>query len=608
VSQNVKFIYKPLTGSHHEVFLAGDFNNWNPTDLKLTEKNGIYEINLFLEEGTYCYKFVVDGFWIVDDSASDFCFDEYNNKNSLIKIGKFSQNKNIINDDFDTPDWVKNGIIYQIFPDRFCNGNPEINPDFKEWYYQKSNILSEASRKNLYEFVEDWNDYKKLNNAPNKHFLFYGGDLEGLRQKIDYLVDLGITIIYFNPLVQSPSNHKYAALDFLKIDPHFGTNEEFRQIMDLLHSKGIRTIVDFAFNHVGIEFFAFQDSLKNGPKSKYYNWFEWKKWPIPNPLPDNFQVLDYYQCWWGHSTMPDLNYDLSRNHPDENYIKDIEKADVNWDIVNHIEKVVEFWLTDLDIDGFRLDIPNEVPFWFWEIFRKKVKSIKKDAYLVGEIWHNAHEWVNDKYFDAVMNYNYFRDPMYNYFITNELSTQEFMGILKTGLSSFPNQANQVMMNLLDSHDTFRCLETLQNNIQIYKLMIIFQMTYPGTPHIFYGDEIGMRGGYDPDNRRPFNWNYQTNENLVDLRKHFKNLIRIRKQHKSLVLGKFREIKSAIVSFSRKFEGENLFILINKTDSEKEISLDSNKKFFDLLSEKEIKTSEGKVKVQAESGMILKEIP
>ena len=605
MSQKVKFIYRPLTGSYHNVFIAGTFNNWNPTNLKLVEKNGIYQINLFLENGSYRYKFIVDGMWIVDESASEFCFDENGNKNSIINVGKVSDNKITINENFRTPDWVKKGIIYQIFLDRFCNENSKINPDFKEWYYQKENFLSKASKENLYEFVEDWYDYVKLKNAPNRHFLFYGGDLEGLRQKINYLIDLGITIIYFNPLVHSASNHKYAALDFFNLDPHFGTNDEFREIMKILHSKGIKVIVDFAFNHVGIEFFAFQDSLKNGKKSKYYNWFEWKKWPIPNPLPNDFKAIDYYQCWWGHSTMPDLNYDLSRNHPAENGIKNIEDADVNWDMVNYILQVVEFWLVDLQIDGFRLDIPNEVPFWFWEIFRNKVKSLRKDAWLVGEIWNDAREWVGNKYFDSVMNYKYFRDPMNDYFITDEISSQEFTSILKSGLNSFPTQASQVMMNLLDSHDTFRCLESLKNDITRYKLMIIFQMTYVGTPHIFYGDEIGMRGGYDPDNRRPFNWKFERNQEIIFLRKHFQKLIKIRKTHKSLVFGKFTEINSEIIAFTREFEDEEIFIFINKYNTVKEVAVNFNKCFYDLLSEKIIKTVNGKIKIEAHSGLILK---
>ncbi len=605
MKQKVKFIYKPLTGSHHEVFLAGSFNNWNPGNLKLKEKNGIYELSLFLEEGIYQYKFIVDGRWIVDDSVKEFCFDEFNNKNSILRVGQIQDRKNIIYEDFDTPNWVKTGIIYQIFLDRFCNGNPNINPDFTEWYYQKENFLSEAARENLYEFVENWDDYKRLKVSDNRHFLFYGGDLAGLKQKIDYLVDLGITIIYFNPLVQSSSNHKYNALDFFKVDPHFGTNEEFKNIMKLLHSNGIKVIVDFAFNHVGIEFFAFQDSLKKGKESKYYNWFEWKKWPIPNPLSENFNAIDYYQCWWGHATMPDLNFDLSRSHPEENDIKDIEKADVNWDVVNYLLKVAEFWLKDLDIDGFRLDIPNEVPFWFWEIFRRKVKSIKKDVFLVGEIWHDAGEWVNNKYFDSVMNYNFFRDPMYNYFVTNEISSEEFMGLLKVGLNYFPNQATQVMMNLLDSHDTFRCLETLQNNVKIYKLMILFQMTFIGTPHIFYGDEIGMKGGYDPDNRRPFNWHYEENENSVMLRDFFKKIIKIRKEQPALIFGNFKEIKSEMIAFSRKYKNEELIVVINKSDKQKEITIDSKGKFIELLSGNEIEFIDGKMFVQAESGLILK---
>ncbi|MDP8204682.1 MAG: alpha-amylase family glycosyl hydrolase [Candidatus Tenebribacter mawsonii] len=598
-----EFIYNPLTGSKHKVYLAGDFNNWFAEEFKLTEKNGIYKIKLELEEGRYKYKFVVDGNWIVDESAEEFALDKFGNRNSVIYVGEKPEQIIHKATEFETPDWVKDGIFYQIFVDRFCNGDDKINPDFSEWYYQKKNKLVPGAREGKFRFIDDWNNTESLEKDENKHYLFYGGDLQGVHNKIDYLKDLGITIIYFNPLVQAASNHKYEAYDYFKIDPHFGSNAEFIDLVKVLHENGIKVIVDFAFNHVGVGFFAFQDCLKKGEKSKYYNWFDWHKWPIPEEIPDDFNANEYYQCWWGHPIMPDLNFDLDRPHPDENYIKDQIDANVNNDVVEYILNVAEFWLTELDIDGFRLDIPNEVPFWFWELFRRKVKSIKPDAYLVGEIWNNAIEWVNDKYFDAVMNYKYFKEPLYSLFIENS-SVKKFAETIELGLQKYPTQATQVMMNLLDSHDTFRFLESAKGNIEKLKLAVLFQMTFVGVPHIFYGDEIAMLGGHDPENRRPFNWDFPKNRQALELHNWYKKLIKIRKDNISLRRGEFKFLKvnDNLIIYKMHFEQRELIIVINKNSKDQALVLPSNT-YYDLITETKFSQSV----IPAMSGLILKSI-
>ena len=596
----MNFKYIPLTGSKHKVFIAGDFNNWNTQEHELADANGIYKISLKLETGRYEYKFIVDGNWIVDESAEEFTQDKFGNRNSVVFVGEKPKIDEYKTNDFDTPDWVKDGIFYQIFTDRFCNGDRRIDPDFSEWYYQKENKLSIAARERKYKFIDDWNNIKVLKEDENRHYLFYGGDLEGVKQKIEYLKDLGITIIYFNPLVQAASNHKYEAYDYFKIDPHFGTNDKFITLVKELHENGIRAIVDFAFNHVGVGFFAFQDCVEKGENSKYYNWFDWHKWPLPKEITESFDAKEYYQCWWGHSIMPDLNFDLDREHPDENYIKDQNEANVNEDVVKYILDVADFWLNEFDIDGFRLDIPNEVPFWFWKLFRQKVKSIKPDAYLVGEIWHNATEWVSDNYFDAVMNYKYFKDPVYDFFIENS-STEDFAKIIKTGLQKYPLQATQVMMNLLDSHDTFRFLESAGGKIEKLKLAVLFQMTFVGVPHIFYGDEIGMMGGYDPDNRRPFNWKFEYNKEAVELRNWYKKLIEIRKSNISLRRGNFEFISAEgnTLIYKRTSKDNELMIIINNNTEDKTLNFQINS-FYDLVTETKI----SKNIIPAISGMIL----
>ena len=838
------FIYQPLIGGKHQVFLAGDFNNWSEDATSMEEVDGIYKVTLYLSKGKYGYKFIVDGQWMVDENATDFVDDGFGAQNSIIFVGdkkdidalrkvdfkyrpnhivkevylvgsmndwnlksnrmietakglyevslllkpgeyqyKFledgmhyitdkeakdfaddgfggqnsvlvvdetfekitiskgdgvfldygisaSQSLETVNplspmiiefktkahlndveavyllvknsgnierfamekvaedgsfdyfqkiiylksedEEFDycfiyvdgekelylvneqftsvndeakyfhysknnvepffTPDWVKDGVIYQIFADRFYNGDKKNDQDFSEWYYQGINIAPSNGKKlkkytQYFHFIDDWYDVEGLTRSPYHasnddgyqpdYNSFYGGDIEGIRQKLDYLEDLGITIIYFNPLFEAKSNHKYDAVDYMRLDPHFGSEQEFKNFVKEAHGRGIRIILDFAFNHTGETFWAFQDGMKNGPDSKYYDWYEWKKWPMPNlssmPNPDdvsNFNPSDYYECWWGYGEMPNLNYDFNASNPSENSIKDINMANPNWEVVNYILDVSEYWISDMDLDGFRLDVPNEVPFWFWKLFREKVKSIKPDAYLVGELWSNAVDWVNDDYFDAVMNYAYFKDPVMRFFNTRQCSAKDFDRDLKQGLLSYPVQATQVMMNLIDSHDTFRYLESCDGDIDRLKMAVLFQMTYVGTPHIWYGDEVGMMGAHDPDCRRPFDWKYEHDSDKVALRDHYKKLIKIRKDNSCLRTGSFQTLLAdgMVYGFTRADEESSIVVLINNdTKIHKiKIPLDTNSAV-DLLSEKRyiIKDGFAEIKLEPMSGAILK---
>lgn len=504
-----------------------------------------------------------------------------------------------------TPDWAKHGIIYQIFCDRFCNGKRALDPDFSEWYYSKENYLSEAAREGKYRLVKDWYDQKRLAEDENRHHLFYGGDLLGVEQKLGYLKELGVNIIYFNPLVKAESNHKYDTIDYFTIDPHFGSNDDFKRLVEKFHASGIKVIVDFAFNHMGVASRQFQESLQKGPESKFYKWFEWKQWPIPKPLPKDFDPLHYYQCWWGHSTLPDLDYDTSRPHPVENNISDINKAEVNWNVVEFILSVGRFWLREFDIDGFRLDVPNEVPFWFWEIFRKEMKKIKTDIYLVGEIWQAPEKWVNERYFDAVMNYKYFRDPVMHFFALRQYDAKRFEKELLTGLAHYPYQNSTVMMNLLDCHDTHRFFQSVKGNLALMKLVVLFQMCYIGIPHIFYGDEIATLGGNDPDNRRPMNWNFENDAQAVSLKNYYTELIKIRKRYAALRLGKYipYTCHGKLIAFWRVYIDQKILVVINNDNRRKTLSLPEDVVFTDLLSLEECNQ---KVIIAKYSGLILEQ--
>ncbi|HOV16203.1 MAG TPA: alpha-amylase family glycosyl hydrolase [Candidatus Cloacimonadota bacterium] len=586
---NVLIRYQPPTAGEHEVSLAADFTDWQI--VPLFYKDGIYEREFILPAGIYQYKLIVDGNWIPDPLADEVTPDPFGGFNSLLILTDEPETSSLQDliysaepvfrqeDNFKTPDWVAEGVIYQIFPDRFCNGNKANDPDFSEWYYAdcktpppKGTYLKPYQE--YFHLVEDWYDISGLKQNPYAPkgvpdwWSFYGGDIAGVRKNLNYLLDLGVTIIYFNPLWQAKSNHKYDAADFKKIDPHFATEDEFKDFVRLCHENGIHIILDIALNHTGETFWAFRDCVEKGEKSPYWNWYDWKKWPLPSPLPEDFNPRDYYQCWWGVKDMPDLNYDLSRPHPDENAVKDINEAQPNWNMVNYILDAVSWWLTEMDIDGFRLDVPDEVPFWFWQLFREKVKSLKPDAWLVGELWTHAEQWVSPLYFDSVMNYAHFKDPVLDYFLRACISKDTFLQRLYLGLNAYPLSSLLVMMNLLGSHDTVRLAEIAQDKMPQLKLAVFFQMTYIGTPHIYYGDEIGMRGGKDPDNRRPFDWHWYNNLSSVELHDYYKNLIALRKSQPALQKGLIRFYNHpCLLIYKRYLDDESLLIIINNTADE-----------------------------------------
>ncbi|MDD2331369.1 MAG: alpha-amylase family glycosyl hydrolase [Candidatus Cloacimonetes bacterium] len=551
-------------------------------------------------------------------SGFSFCNSD-NPDEELGKIEAFQEQAELM-PIFEIPDWVKNGIIYQIFPDRFHNGDPKLNQDFGEWYYQDVKDPPPAVEhlqpfQEYYHFVDNWRDITGLDQSPwlpdgkPDWWSFYGGDIPGVTQKLDYLVALGITIIYFNPLWEAKSNHKYDSADYLKIDPHFGTEKDLKELVSECHKRGIKLILDVAFNHTGETFWAFRDCLEKGPYSEYWNWYDFHKFPIPKPLPPDFKPKEYYQCWWGIKDMPDLNYDLSRSHPEENYITEIDKAVPNEPLVEYVLKAARWWISEMDFDGFRLDVPDEVPFWFWELFRQEIKALKPDAWLVGELWHNAEDWVSPKYFDSVMNYAYFKAPVIDYLVTRTISLQEFQNRICEGLTKYPFHALKAMMNLLGSHDTWRIWNLVDKDIDLLKITILFQMTFLGAPHIYYGDEICMHGKKDPDNRRPFNWNWEIREEARDAHDLYQRSIVLRKAEPLLVDGEFAfvDINLPLCVFKRYNETREVLIYINPTDEEISFSISSSSEILlstsDLSHETLANRKDRVITLPAKSGIV-----
>jgi glycosidase len=474
---------------------------------------------------------------------------------------------------FSTPDWVKEAVIYQIFPERFANGDTSNDPDFREWYYEGVNQLPSSGKTNgeYFHLVGDWYDVAGLTRSPYKTDgkpdwnSFYGGDIAGIRANLDYLEDLGITCIYFNPIFKAKSNHKYDAASYMEVDPHFATNEGFADFVADCHGRGIRVVIDLAFNHTGHTFFAFVDVREKGEGSEYWDWYEFKRWPVPGEPKDTpANASDYYDCWWGFGQMPNLNFDLSRPNNEEQKVLDAARAQVNWPVVNHLLDVTRYWLEEIDVDGYRLDVAGDVPFWFWEMFRKTVKEVKPDAYIVGELWGASPEYVNGRYYDAVMNYKFFRDPVLSFFAKGEMTATEFDRAIAPGRMIYAQEGVAAQMNLLDSHDTERFLTTAGGDIRRIKLALLFGMTYVGAPTIYYGDEIAMEGSHDPDCRRPFLWNYVDDPERVELHDYVRNLTAIRREHPCLVHGAFKTLHShgTVYVYQRGSGADQAIVILN----------------------------------------------
>ena len=401
-----------------------------------------------------------------------------------------------------TPDWVKNAVFYQIFPDRFARSQPTLKG---QWV---------AST------LEGWDATPTLQG-------YKGGNLWGVIEKLDYLQDLGINAIYFTPIFQSASNHRYHTHDYYQVDPLLGGNVAFEALIEAAHKRDIKIVLDGVFNHASRGFFFFNDILENGPHSPWLDWFKIQDWPLSaydGSKPAN------YECWVGNRALPQFNHD---NHQVKEYIMQIG----------------EYWLHK-GIDGWRLDVPNEVTTpGFWQEFRDRVKAVNPEAYIVGEIWCDAGQWLDGTQFDGVMNYR-FTEPtvafaageryipeygQHNLQPYPPISASEYATRIQALLDLYDWEIQLTQLNLLNSHDTPRLLTSVGEDKSSFMLASVLLFTFPGAPSVYYGDEVGLPGGKDPDSRRVFpaaeNWN-------VEFLKNYKQLISLRHQYPALRTGKY----------------------------------------------------------------------
>ena len=428
-----------------------------------------------------------------------------------------------------TPSWVHHAVFYQIFPDRFARSDRTPHPrgiQFKPW-----------------------------GSDPAEQG-FQGGDLYGIAEKLDYLKDLGITALYLNPIFSSASNHRYHAFDYMTVDPLLGGDAALRDLLDQAHARDIRVVLDFVPNHASRGFWPFHHILENGGNSPYLDWFYIKKWPL-RPYSSSKRRPLNYAAWWNNAALPKINV---RNPGARDYLMGVAKH----------------WL-DFGIDGWRIDVAEEIDDdSFWHEFRHLVKSTNPEAYIVAEIWHEAKHWLQGDMFDAVMNYfvgkaavSFFagktQNPTFQHpdYALKPVNAQEFAGQIDTFLNFYDWQINLAQLNMIGSHDTPRALSLMGEDKTALCLSLLFQMTIPGAPNIYYGDEIGMTGGGDPDCRRAFRWD-QPETWDHELREFYKNAIALRHAYPVLRTGGYADLyaKGEVIVYGRRLENSEAVIAFN----------------------------------------------
>ncbi|QVI35483.1 alpha-glycosidase [Lacticaseibacillus chiayiensis] len=358
-----------------------------------------------------------------------------------------------------TPDWVKTTVWYQIFPERFANGDPSNDPaGTKPW---------------------------RPADHPGRED-FYGGDLQGVLDHLDDLQALGINGLYFCPIFTASSNHKYDTIDYLNVDPAFGDKALLAKLIHAAHQRGMRVMLDAVFNHMGYGSLQWQDVLRNGEKSRFASWFHLHQTPVTpfhNPLKGEGQPQ--YDTFAFEAKMPKLNT-------------------ANPEVQDYLLMVATYWIKIFDIDAWRLDVANEVDHHFWKKFYQAVTAIKPDFYVLGEVWHRSQAWLNGDEFSGTMNYP-FTQQVEDHFFKRRRTAAEMVALLTDQLMLYRDQTNQVMLNMLDSHDTPRILTVAHGDEDLALQALAFTWMQTGSPCLYYGTEMGMSGGADPDNRKPMNW-------------------------------------------------------------------------------------------------------
>lgn len=406
-----------------------------------------------------------------------------------------------------TPDWVKDAVVYNIFPDSFADGFRRISKSGKT-----ENYCSAPSVSN------------------------HGGTIAGICENLDYIKALGINCLYLNPVFAAGAYHKYDTLDYFHIDPCFGTDDDFKKLVQKAHEMGIYVIVDGVFNHVGAKHPFFRDVLAKGKKSEYFDWF--------------YSVPENAACPQEGDTPGYTCFSYVANMPKTNTANEGMKA--------YFLSVGRHWIREYDVDGWRLDVANEVDDGFLRAFRREVKLEKQDAFVIGEVWENAQHYMTGDMLDGAMNYD-FRRFATQYFAEELLTAEEFDVRLSGLLMRYKKQMLFSQLNLLDGHDTARFLSLCGGNADKMELAILFQMTFVGMPCVFMGDEKGVTGVSEAEYRKPMPW-----EETHALEEIYKTFIRLRQDHEALRTGEFVtvETKGRALHYARISACERMDIFMN----------------------------------------------
>jgi glycosidase len=441
----------------------------------------------------------------------------------------------------DVPHWVQGAVIYQIFPDRFANGDQSNDPPQ----------------------TDPW-------GSPPHPRRFQGGDLIGVLEHLDYLVGLGVDVIYLNPVFTSPSNHRYDAIDYHQVDPVLGGDEALLELSKQAHERGIRMILDTSLNHCHPRFFAFQDLIENGPASRYRDWFVVREWPlrikarppivgwrrewlpvwaeqsglaIEYVLDHGLSVEPTYESWYGVVSMPRVNL-------------------ANPEARQYMLEVAARWVRLAGIDGWRMDVARYVDPDFWVDLRKTVRQANPEAYLIGEFMGNASPWLQGDRFDATMNYT-FRDICVRFLALDEIDALEAADDLTRLWAQYAWPVTLANQNLIGSHDTARFLTLAGGDVWRLRLAMVLSLTFPGAPGIYYGDEIGLEGDDDPGSRNAFLW--EPDPSRHELYRTIAELTQLRRLQPALVRGEWRPLPSTptMLAFERRGGGDRIAVVINR---------------------------------------------
>lgn len=418
------------------------------------------------------------------------------------------------------PSWVQDTVWYQIFPDRFENGDPSLDVN-----------------------VEPWGSKPTYDN-------FMGGDIQGIINRLDYLNDLGINGLYLCPIFKAGENHRYDTIDYMAIDELLGSKETFKKLVEEAHKRGIKIMIDAVFNHIGHRSVYWQDVVEHGENSKYKDWFHIHKFPVYD---GPFESLDgntlNYETFGRTKKMPKMNTE-------------------NPEVIEYFNEVGRYWVEHFDVDAWRIDVANEVDHDFWRGFRKAIHEKRKDTFLLGEIWHDASPWLQGDQFDVAMNYP-LTEAMIQYFCTHDIDMATFKQTVNQVKVNYSLQVTQNNFNLLDSHDTSRVFSIAGEDERFIKLAYIFMLTQPGSPCIYYGSEIpmaGVKGMMKEDHRSCMTFEHQD----TPFYKFMKDLIHYRKSIRWSTDFEWLTYDDLLV-----YKNNNQMIFMNVNQDECSVTLDIN---------------------------------